>query len=312
MAISLQVLIIVVLAMPPGVAITDDAGGVHRGLLYTVREAYSLSPVWSILMPIFTAIMLWLLNKAYDYVRDVPIMAVTIFIAQLPAWRDAIVLGAGTVMPLAVALLAVVVFESFDDKNSQRRAVSAAGIVGLGALFDYAYLLVGIPVVLGLINAKAFSWRVAVATVLGLIAPAWVVLATGLAHLSDLNALYIHPIWLYQPESTVEVVEAAVVGVMCLTAFVIMLLNLVATFSLRLVLRVYNSYFHFATVAVIVAIVIDYGCVATYLPLLAMCIAHQVALHFSMSRSLRSLPAVIVLVLSVLLLGFRCYPMIIK
>ena len=303
-AIALLVLVIVTYLKP-----TIDEGHVRRGLLFTTREVYVTGGTWALLTLCLAAFLPTLLNKAYDYMRDVGLLTTSLFlVATLPLYRH-LFLGTGIVMPLIVSMLAVNVFESFDDKNSQQRALIAGAVIGTGVLFDYAYLLVAVPVVLGLINAKAVGWRVSAALLSGFTAPAWIALGTAMAHLHDVQPCYIKPVWLTDVTDTADVLQLSTTGVIALFAVVLMVSNLVKTFTMRLVLRVYNSYFHFATFGTVVALIIDYGNCATFLPVLALCLAHQCTLHFSISSSVgKYAPTVTLIIFTVIQLALDLLP----
>lgn len=281
------------------------SGRVHQGLLYTTRECYVASPsaatALTIAMGIVTALMLLVLNKVYTFIRTVTALQATLLAAMLAAWPAAAVCGTAMLLPLLFTVLVIIVYESYEQPASQRRCLTAAAVISTGCLFDYAYAVLLPPVLVGFINAKAMNLKTVLATVLGLVAPPWIALATGSAHLADINIPRMAPLWL----SAAPTVAQAVLLAMMLVTLVLIVVNIASTESNRLVLRVHHSLFHLAAIAAMGAIVVDTESAAVFVPLLAMATAHEVTQRFALSKAAaRGLLPLLVIIVSVAL---YCY-----
>ncbi|MBQ9467141.1 MAG: hypothetical protein IJU62_09210 [Muribaculaceae bacterium] len=268
---------------------------VHHGLFYTTRVSYICSPplarALAIALGVAAALMLLLLNKVYTFIRAVTNLQATLLAALLAAWPAAVVCGTAMVLPLLFTLLVILVFESYEQPASQRRCLTAAAVISTGCLFDYAFAVLLPPIVIGMINAKAMNVKTAIATALGLIAPPWIVLATGLAHLSQFNVPHVEPVTLsvldigYSRIMVANTVARMSLIALCIVTLSLMIANVAATESNRLVLRVHNSVFHLTGVTVVVAMLVDVDSVPTLLPLLCLTAAHEVTQFTAHSRS---------------------------
>lgn len=281
------------------------SGRVHQGLLYATRECYVTSPIvatlLTITMGVATALMLLVLNKVYTFIRTVTALQATLFAAMLAAWPAAAVCGTAMLLPLLFTVLVIIVFESYEQPASQRRCLTAAAVISTGCLFDYAYAVLLPPVLVGFINAKAMNVKTVLATVLGLVAPPWIAVATGSAHLADINIPRLTPLWL----SAAPTLGQAVLLAMMVVTLVLIVANIASTESNRLVLRVHNSLFHLAAITAMGAIVVDTESAAVFVPLLAMAVAHEVTQRFALAKAAaRGLLPLLVIVVS---LALYCY-----
>ncbi len=267
-----------------------DTGLTRHGLLFTTREhhiaATPAATVAAITLAVATALMLLLLNKVYTFIRAVTNLQATVMAVLIAAWPAAAVAGTAMELPLLLTLVAIPVFESYERPASQRRCLAAAAAVSTGCLFDYAYAVLLPPVIIGFINAKAMNVKTGIATALGLLAPPWTALACGLAHLRDFNVPVISPV---SPDVLTTAPTVAIIALAALAALTLTLMvtNVIATETNRLVLRVHNSFFHLTAVSVVAAMLIDTGSAATLYPLLATAAAHEITQRFAVATEKR-------------------------
>ena len=72
-------------------------------------------------------------------------------------------------------------------------------------------------------------------------------------------------------------------AIIALATLVLTVVNLFTIYNYRLQLRVYNAFFAMVTIIIILAMCIDYQDMATYVPILNLCLSVQVAHAFTVA-----------------------------
>ena len=259
----------------------------NTGIFFTVNwpaiGSPALSAAVNVLCLLVTGGIMLALNKVFSYVRSVTHLMVSAFFLLLVANPSGLVaFNAGTLMCLVTALATLPLFAAFQDRHSQRIIFLIFALVTTGSMFHYGFLMLLPAFLLGFFNMGVFNLKGLLAMLFGIITPFWIVLGLGLASPADFAAPHLHGIWTVVGHSPVSplLVLAVVTSVL---GIVLAVMNLMTIMKYRMQTRVYNYFFVFVLVSMVVALCIDYGDVAVYLPLLSLMVGVQVAQSHTLS-----------------------------
>ena len=275
---ALALMVATVVAVMLGVRpVTTDGNGMFFSLGGRLVEHGRLSAVINVLCLLATGGIMLALNKVFAFVRSVTHLCVSaFFLLQLANPSGLVAFNIGTLLAAVTAVATMPLFASFQDRHSQRSIFLIFAMVAMGTMFDYSYLMLIPAFLLGFINMGVFNLKGVLAMLFGLFTPFWIVLGLGIASPSHFAAPHIQGIWhatghtLSSPLFALSVVTA-VLGI------VLAVLNLMTIMNYRMQTRVYNAFFVFVLIMVVIALCIDYSHVASFLPLLGLMTAVQVA-----------------------------------
>lgn len=254
-----------------------ESRGAFFSLQGTLVKAGPMSAATNLLCLMAAGGIMLALNKVYGYIRSMTHLYVSAFLLlQLANPSGLVALGAGTLVCLVTALLAMPLFASFQDRHSQRHIFLVFAVVAAGSMFHYGALVLLPAFLLGFLNMGVFNLKGLLAMLFGLITPFWIVLGLGIVAPTDFNAPHFNGIWNLAalPQFTHELVLAALTAVV---GVVLAVMNLMTIMNYRMQTRVYNVFFVFVLVLAVIALCIDYSDIAVYLPLLSLMVAVQVA-----------------------------------
>lgn len=256
--------------------------GIFFSLQGALIEPGPMSAGLNVLCLLATGAVMLALNKVFTYIRSMTHLFVSaFFLLQIAHPPGLVVFNAGTLLSMVTALAAMPLFASYQDRHAQRSVFLIFAIVAAGSMFHYGFLVLLPAFVLGFLNMGVLNLKGLLAMLFGLVTPFWIVLGLRLVAPADFVAPDIHGVWELQgmmPLSPVLILAAltAVLGI------VLAVMNLMTIMNYRMQTRVYNAFFVFVLVAVVVALCLDCHAVAIYLPLLGLMTAVQLALAYTL------------------------------
>lgn len=251
--------------------------GIFFSLNGTLIEDQPLSAVVNVLCLLVTGGIILALNKVFNYVRAVTHLFVSaFFLLQLAYPASLVTFNAGTLLALVTAVSAMPLFAAFQDKHSQRRIFLLFALAAAGSMFNYGFLVLIPAFLMGFLNMGVLNLKGVLAMLFGLVTPFWIVLGLDIVSPFDYTAPQFHGIW-HQPGNTAATLLLVLTALTALLGILLAVVNLFTIMNYRVQTRVYNAFFVFVLVSVIVAICIDYANVAFYLPLLNLMVAVQIA-----------------------------------
>jgi len=242
-----------------------------------------LSAVINVVCTLVIGALMLALNKVFSFVRSVTSVFVSVFfLLQLANPLALVSFDAGTVLCLALVLMLLPLFGSYQDTHSQRSIYLIFTLAAAGSMFNYAFLLLVPAFLLGFLYMRSFDLRGALAMLLGLVTPFWIVLGLGIVHYTDFRLPQIDGVWpvLERSQASLLIVLAAVTA---LLGIVLTLRNLVTLMSYRMQTRVCNAFLALSMALTIVAMVIDYRDLTVFMPLLNLTVAVQAAHAYTLS-----------------------------
>ncbi len=254
---------------------TSEGTGIFFSLRGTLIEAGPVSALINVAGILATGGIMLALNKVFSYVRSVTHLFVSAFFLLQVAHPSGLVsFNTGTLLCLVTALAIMPLFSSYQDRHSQRSIFLIFALIATGSMFHYGFLVLIPAFLLGFMNMGVFNLKGLLAMFFGLVTPFWIVLGLGIATPADFVMPQVDGVWNLAGKSRMTLVLASLTA---LLGIVLAVMNLMTIMNYRMQTRVYNAFFVFVLAALLIALCLDFGNVAIYLPLLGLMVAVQIA-----------------------------------
>lgn len=275
---ALALVVMTALALMIGVApVWVEGTGIFFPFNGKLLEPGPMSAAINVLCLLATGGIMLALNKVFTFVRSTThLFASAFFWLQLAHPQGLVAFNAGSLLCLVTAVATLPLFASFQDRHSQRSIFLIFALAATGCMFHYGFLVLIPAFLLGFLNMGVFNLKGVLAMLFGLVTPFWIILGLGIAPPTDFNAPDFVGLWnlTHDGEVNLLLVLAAVTAVL---GFVLAMMNLTTIMNYRMQTRVYNAFFVFMLIMVVIAMIINYRDVAIFLPLLGLMMAVQLA-----------------------------------
>lgn len=214
--------------------------------------------------------------------------------------------NSGTMLCLTLVVCLFLLYSTYGDPAATRPVYTVFLILSAMSMTQYCYL-VYIPVfIVGCLQMRAFSGRMAMAVFLGLLTPWWILGAVSLVMPVTVSFPDIAQIFsaFDADRSILFLVSVALSGILLLIGWLGNFPRMIAYNAHR---RAYNGTISVLSLMTVIAAVADFSNMAAYTPTLALCAAVQLGRLFS-GRSTKGANITAVFLLSLYLLIFLCYP----
>ena len=281
---AFMVLCAVALVVTAALALTaglQPAAADNSGMFFSIKGNWianrPVAAAVNLLCLLATGGVMLALNKVFGYVRSVTHLFVSaFFLLQLANPAALVSFNAGTLLSLVTAVAAMPLFAAYQDKHSQRSIFLIFALVAAGCLFDYGFLVLIPAFLLGFLNMGVLNLKGVLAMLFGLVTPFWIILGLGIVSPADFVAPDMHGIW-HLADDTATTLRLVLAAVTAVLGIVLAVVNLLTIMNYRRQPRVYNAFIVFVLVSVVIALCVDCGDVAVYLPLLNLTAGVQVA-----------------------------------
>lgn len=236
------------------------------------------------------------LNRLHGFIRADASIALSAFLmleSATPAVNG--VLFEGTIMLVVVAVSAYILFDSYQQRVSQRSIFMVFALLGGYAMFQFSALYLVLVFFLGFVQMRVMRLRGLIAMMLGLFTPYWILYGFGVISYADFKTAVINDSW--QPGG----MEWRLVGTCAVTALAtlsLLMSNMMRIISYNAKRRACNGFFSVLTVTTIVMMCFDYRDIHIYLPVLNLCLAVQVGHSFTISGSDRKYIPILLLLMA--------------
>lgn len=226
-------------------------------------------------------------NKKYNFIPEAdPIMSTGLLLLLACNCISTATLSTSTMLLFINVLSLFVLMSTYEQRNATQEFFILGTLPAIGAMFQYAFIMM-VPVYIGGgLLMKSFRFRELVAYIFGLLAPYWIAIGLGI----------VSPLAFRLPDSLIvfsrEAVEGDIfltliaAGIMGVTGAVFSLYNGVRLFSRNSRLRCMHMTFNLMGYATIVAIIFDFNNFIAYFGTLALWMAIELAtlLHLYNAR----------------------------
>lgn len=214
--------------------------------------------------------------------------------------------NSGTMLCLTLVVCLFLLYGTYGDTTATRPVYTIFLILSAMSMTQYCYL-VYIPVfIVGCLQMRAFSGRMAMAVFLGLLTPWWLLGAVSLVvpvtvSFPDIMRLFSA---FDADRSLLFIISVALSGILLVIGWLGNFPRMIAYNAHR---RAYNGTLSLLSLMTVIAAVADFSNMAAYTPVLALCAAVQLGRLFS-GRATKGANITAVFILSLYLLIFLCYP----
>lgn len=264
-------------------------GDAIPGICLPSPAEWDIIPIWSWAINTIVVILLTfgtiIYGRYYNSIKGARNVLAIIF-PVMTASDPYLMISLGTPTLLCAASLAIwwILGSTFRSENATQPVFVVATIIALGAMIQYAFLIL-IPVTLiNLIVLKVFRWREIGAFFIGLGAPYWVGIGLGLLPLDSFHLPTPHNLLLanLEPGDTVPVLIGA--GFAMLTGFLVGLNSMIKLYAGNSCVLALNLTIAVTGVGSLAAIFLDYTNLEAYLTTLYLTVAVQIANLFGLWR----------------------------
>ena len=276
---ALTAALAVFLSGTAGIGATQE---VWQGVFYTFNPA-TVPPFIQKLINLLClggiATLLILLNKQYNFVKAFTWIFSSVFLllSTVSMWMQP-GLDAGLLMCLTLVATMFVIFAEYQQAgHSQRSIFLAMAAASTFCLFNYRAVFL-IPVIfLGFVQVKAMSGKGVVAALFGLLTPPWIAVGLMLAHpVESFNVPDVASIWSGSDLAHLQL-PIIIAALTALLTIVVTAVNLMTVLNYRLQTRMYNAFIVVMAVLTVLAMCFDFTHILSYLPILNVCLAIQIA-----------------------------------
>lgn len=144
------------------------------------------SAILNLIFIVITGVALHLFNKTYNFVSSTDTIFPASFIILCCAnpWIGGL-LSSSILMALANLMSMSLLFGAYRSRNATQQLFVCGSICALGAMFEYAFLLMIPAYIISAMLLKCFNFKGLVAIIMGIAAPFWVGVGLGIVPLDS-------------------------------------------------------------------------------------------------------------------------------
>ncbi len=231
------------------------------------------------------AVMLYILNKTYAFIREYTMMFVTVFLSTTffnP--HVSLSLGTPTLLAFVLLLCCFVMFSAFMQPHRRSVVFLITAILTVCAMQSFVFALY-IPVFLvGFLQMRIFSLKSLLAMIVGIVVPVWIAAAFGLI---DPLAIRLPAIATSFSDyiAGVDRVNLIQVAYVVVLGSIFGIVSVWTIISYRQQLRAYNGFFNILAIATLIMMAADPHDIDAFVVVINMLTAIQTA-HFFTIRTL--------------------------
>ncbi|MDE5876779.1 MAG: hypothetical protein K2H47_04700 [Muribaculaceae bacterium] len=264
-------------------------GDAIPGICLPSPAEWDIIPIWSwginTLIVILLTVGTIIYGRYYNSIKGARNVLAIVF-PVMTASDPYLMVSLGTPTLLCAASLTIwwILGSTFRSENATQPVFVVATIIALGAMIQYAFLIL-IPVtIVNLIALKVCRWREIGAFFIGLGAPYWVGIGLGLLPLDSFHLPTPHNLFLanLEPGDTVPVLIGA--GFAMLTGILVGLNSMIKLYAGNSCVLALNLTIGVTGIGSLVAIFLDYTNLEAYLTTLYLTVAVQIANLFGLWR----------------------------
>ena len=255
---------------------------IQYGLCLPSPDAWDFDPLGSWIVNTaligLIAILLFLINKSYNFVRttEPALVAVFLIMAASGPWFTQS-LNTSVLLCLANVVCMGIVFDSYDVKNATQELFTVGLVVGFGSMVQYAFLPMAIVYFLWAIFMKVLRIKETLAFLIGMVCPYWIALGIGWIHFSQLHFPSLSPLFSYEKDPSEFIILLSGIAFAAAFGFILVMVNSMKLFAGNSRVYAMNLCVTILGAASVIFILIDFDNIHAYVTTLYMACAVQIA-----------------------------------
>lgn len=242
------------------------------------------SAIANALLLIAIAFALILFNKSNNFVKgnDLVFPAAFLILTAANPWLTHY-LETTTILAAANLLCLSILFSRFGKRNNQNSLFYLASVIGLGTMIQYAFIPYALVYLLAAAMLKVIKPREVIAYLLGLAAPYWVLIGSGIIPIESFRFPTVHLITEgFAPPSDVLVMLIGTGATMLLGA-IMLFNNAVNMTGASSKARSFNKVVNFVGISSAIFMVLDFTNMTAYIATMNIAVGIQLANAFGYS-----------------------------
>lgn len=255
---------------------------IQYGLCLPSPDAWGFDPFWSwmvntLLIGLIT-ILLFLVNKSYNFIRTTEPAMVAIFMimASSGPWFTQ-TLNTSVLLCLANLVCLGIIFDSYASKNATQEMFISGVVIGIGSMVQYAFLPMAFVFLLWALFMKVLRIKETLAFIVGIICPYWITIGIGWLHFSDFHFPSLNPLFSYINDPSEFIILLTGIGVAAVSGFLAVFANSFKLYAGNSKVNAMNLCISTLGAAAVICILVDFDNIHAYVVTLYMACAVQIA-----------------------------------
>lgn len=255
---------------------------VQYGFFLPSPDAWDFDPFWSwiinTLLIGFIALLLFLINKSYNFIRTTEPVVVVLFLIMAssgPWFTESI--NTSVLLCLANVVCLGIIFDSYASRNATRELFTLGLVVGIGSMVQYAFLPMAVVYFLWTLFMKVMRPKEILAYLAGMLCPYWIALGVGWLRFSNFHFPSLNPLFSYGQDPGEFFVLLSGIALATVAGFIIALVNSIKLYAGNSRVNAMNLCVTALGAACVVCILVDFDNIGAYVTTLYMACTVQVA-----------------------------------
>lgn len=253
---------------------------IEYGICLPSPDAWKFDIFWSwiinvVIIGIIT-ILLYLINKSYNFIRttEPAFIALFMIMATSSPWFTQS-LNTSVILCFANLVSLGIIFASYDTKNATQQMFILGVVLGIGSMFQYAFLPMACVYILFALFMKVLRIKETLAFLAGILCPYWISLGVGWLRLSDLHFPSITPLYGLPADHSEFFLLLTGIAIATVTGFIVVLINSMKLYAGNSKVNAMNLCISTLGAASVVCILVDFDNMPAYVLSLYMACALQ-------------------------------------
>lgn len=283
------ILIAVCTAVIAGIMGFEPLNKPDKGICLPSPDLWSMTPVmsWSINLGLIflSAIALSLINKKFSFVRGTDHYLTPFFIVLICSNPVITSRMTSAMLLLPVTLISMVyLFNSYKSENATHMIFSIATFLSIGTMVQYAFIALIIAVFLSAWAMKCLRFKEICAFALGLFAPYWIALGTGIVDIGDFHLPNLSLIYVSHSDMGATLVTVAGCALLLIIGIMLWLSNFVKLYAGNSRIRSENDVITIFGLTAVICMAADYTNMFAYMGVFYLWVAVQIANLFALHQ----------------------------
>ncbi len=239
-------------------------------------------------------LMIWI-NRSYNFIKALTLIYVSVFAYMQLATPGVLdQFYSGTALCVVLLFCIGLLFECFGQRTpeSMRKIFMIFFLLSAGTATQYVYAGYVLVFLVGCIQMRIFGLRTAIAALLGIVTPWCLIIGSGLVQPSQLHwPTFVNIFSAIDMAETMVLLLTVLVTILLLFAGMTLTFFKVLTYNARR--RSFNGVLSVLSVFTVLAMMVDYTNIITYIPALNVCAAFWVSHFFAIHNTEKSYMAIL-------------------
>lgn len=255
---------------------------VQYGLCLPSPDTWGFEPIgsWIInnLIIALVALLLFLVNKTYNFVRTTePVLPALFLIMTTSSPLFTTAINTSVLLCMANVVCMGIIFDSYDSKNATREIFMIGVVIGFGSMVQYAFLPMAFVYLLWTLFMKVLRIKETLAFIAGILCPYWIALGTGWIGFDNFHFPSLSPLLDMNADPSEFFIFLSGIALAASLGFILSFVNSIKLYAGNSKVNAMNLCVSTLGAAAVVCILVDFDNMEAYVVTLYMACAIQIA-----------------------------------